>query len=382
MYKKIFFLFTIIFIIMATVTQNASAQKHSYYLFIGTYAPANENSLFVYKFSAANGEAQQISAVSDIENPSFFCLSEDHQYLYAVSETHGGKGGHVVAFHFDKKTGTLKKLNEVLSKGDDPCYIHLDRSGKWLFVANYTSGSLAVFPVKRNGQVGEAVQVITHYGHSIHLPQQSEAHVHCTLPSPDNKYILVADLGMDKIFTYHFNDKTGKLTAAHTPYVDVKPGSGPRHLLFSRDARYIYSIHELGDMITVFKNDQGKLSEEQIISTAPPGYEKRNWAAEIHFSADGKYLYASNRDDLNDMVVFTVNRQNGKLTYLDRYATGGKTLRYFMISPDGKYVLIGQRNGSDILLYQRNRETGLLTPLRQRIPVADAVCMEMIPEKL
>lgn len=365
---------------MSSTFGDASAQAHPYYLIVGTYAPANQNSLFVYKFDGKTGQAQKVSAVSDIENPSFFCLSADHQFLYAVSETHGGEGGHVAAYHFDKKTGHLKKLNEVLSKGDDPCYIHLDKTGRWLFVANYTSGSLSVFPVEKDGHVGKASQVIEHHGHSIHLPQQGEAHVHCTLPSPDNKYILVADLGMDKIFTYKFNDKTGKLTSANPPYVEVKAGTGPRHLLFSKNAKYVYAIHELGDMITVFKNNHGKLSEEQTISTAPPGFEQRNWAAEIQFSPDGKFLYATNRDPLNDIVAYKINERDGLLTYLNRYSTGGKTLRYFMLSPDGKFVLIGQRNGDSILMYKRDTKTGLLTATEQRIPVKDAVCMVMVEE--
>lgn len=365
---------------MSSTPKGASAQEHPYYLIVGTYAPTNQSSLFVYKFNDKTGQAQKVSAVSNIENPSFFCLSKNHQFLYAVSETHGGEGGHVAAYHFDKKTGQLKKLNEVLSKGDDPCYIHLDKTGRWLFVANYSSGSLAVFPVEKDGKVGEASQVIEHHGHSIHLPQQSEAHVHCTLPSPDNKYLLVADLGMDKIFTYDFNDETGHLKPANPPYVEVTAGTGPRHLLFSRNAKYVYAIHELGDRITVFKNDKGKLSEEQTISTAPPGFGQRNWAAEIQFSPDGKFLYAANRDPLNDLVVYRVDEKDGRLTYLNRYSTGGKTLRYFMLSPNGKFVLVGQRNGPDILMYQRDAKTGLLTAFNKKIPVTDAVCMVMIPE--
>lgn len=380
MKNKILFFFTFITIIMSTTSGNVSAQEHNDYLFIGTYAPKGSNSLFVYRFNPLTGKAESVSAISDIENPSFFCLSADHQFLYAVSETHGGEGGHVAAYHFDKKTGRLKKLNEVLSKGDDPCYIHLDKTGKWLFVANYSSGSLAVFPVEKNGEVGEAFQVIEHHGHSIHLPQQGEAHVHCTLSSPDNKYLLVADLGMDKIFTYNFNDNTGHLKPANPPYVEVTAGTGPRHLLFSQNAKQVYAIHELGDRITVFKNEHGRLSEEQTISTAPAGFKQRNWAAEIQFSPDGKFLYATNRDPLNDIVVYKVDKKNGKLTYLNRYSTGGKTLRYFMLSPNGNFVLIGQRNGPDILMYQRNAKTGLLKPLEQKIPVNDAVCMAMIPE--
>ncbi|MGH2644559.1 MAG: lactonase family protein, partial [Chitinophagaceae bacterium] len=209
---------------------------------------------------------------------------------------------------------------------------------------------------------------------------QGEAHVHCTLPSPDNKYLLVADLGMDKIFTYDFNDKTGHLKPANPPYVEVTAGTGPRHLLFSKDAKYVYAIHELGDRITVFKNDHGKLAQEQTISMAPAGFEQRNWAAEIQFSPDGKFLYASNRDPLNDIVAYKVNPVNGKLTYLNCYSTGGKTLRYFMLSPDGKFLLVGQRNGNNILMYKRNAKTGLLTALQQKIPVADAVCMVMVDE--
>lgn len=357
-----------------------TANKHinnEYYLFIGTYSPADSNSIFVYKFNSDSGKATFISAVSDIENPSFLTISPDHKNVYAVSETH--KNGKVNAYSFDADKGHLTYINQQLSGGDDPCNIITDTSGKWLFVANYSSGSLSVLPIETDGSVGKVHQNIAHQGHGINPDRQAEAHVHCAVMAPNNKDLFVTDLGMDQVFTYSFNEKTGHLSLGNPPIKDVTPGSGPRLMEFSPSGKYLYLIHEMSGQLTVFEYQSGKLIQVQRISNLPKNYHGKIWAADVHLSPDGKFLYATNRDDLNDIVTYRVSSQNGEITPIDRSPTGGKTPRNFTISPDGKYVLIGHKNGNEITIFKRNKKTGMLTLTLEHIPVAHVACLKMIP---
>ncbi len=353
--------------------------QHLYYLFIGTYNPADSNSLFVYRFNSDSGIAQLISTTSGIKNPTFFTLSPNHQHLYAVSETHHNNDGKVFAYSFHPKEGKLTFVNKQLVEGEDPCNIITDTSGQWLFVSNYTSGNLSVFPLKANGSIGKISQHIQHHGHSIVSPNQDKAHVHCAIMAPNNKDLFVTDLGMDQVFTYSFNEKTGHLSAGTPPTTTVTEGSGPRLMEFSPDGKYLYLIHELGGQITVFRYQSGKLKKVQEISNLPQNYKGRIWSADIHLSPDGKYLYAANRDDLNDIVTYKVNKSNGKITPIDRQSTRGKTPRNFMISPDGRYVLIGHKNSGDVTIFKRDKTSGRLTLTDNSIPVAHAVCLKMIP---
>lgn len=360
--------------IMATTNEKTS-EEQQFYLFIGTYAQKADDGLLVYRLNTTTLEADPVTAISGIENPTFFCFSADRSYLYVVSEVHGG--GSVYAYHFDRETGKLNLLNEQPCEGDDPCYIYLDKTGQWLFVGNYGSGSISVFPIEKNGTIGKAIQVIEHHGSSINLPQQSQAHVHCTISSPDNRFLMATDLGMDKIFVYQLDDETGRLSPADQPQVDVTPGFGPRHITFSKNGEYVYVIHELGGAVSVFKNENGKLSEEQVISTLPADYNGRIWAAELELSPDDRYLYASNRDDLNDIVIFSVDQENGKLSYISRISSGGQTVRNFTLSPNGKCLVAGHKNGNEVTIFKRDTDTGRLTSTDHKIIVPHAVCLEM-----
>lgn len=350
----------------------------SYYLFIGTYAPADSNGIFVYRVDRNTGRASFVSAVSGIENPSFLTLSPDHRFLYAVSETHGGQGGHVYAYAFDAAQGKLHYLDKQLSGGDDPCNIITDRSGKWVLVANYSSGSLSVLPVRGDGSVGKAVQTIHHHGHGI-KPQQESAHVHCIIQAPGGRDFFVTDLGMDKVFTYELDEDKGILSAGYPPYTSVLPGSGPRILDFSPDGSHLYLIQELGGEITVFEYQPGRLHIIQTISNLPEDYHGRIWAADIHFSPDGRFLYAANRDDLNDIVVYSVDPVTGKLAFISRTSTEGKTARNFALTPDGSFVLVGHQFGDQITVFKRDAHTGTLTLTDARINVPHAVCLKLIP---
>lgn len=349
-----------------------------YYLIVGTYAPASDPGIYVYRFHSATGKADLASTTEGIENPSFLTLSPDRRFLYAVSETHGGDGGQVYAYRFDRATGTLTLINKRRSGGDDPCNIITDAAGKWLFVSNYTSGSLSVFPLREDGSLGERTDHIQHEGHSV-KPQQASAHVHCVMPAPGGRDVFVTDLGMDRIFTYELDPGTGKLKAGTPPFTPVETGTGPRHLLFSPNGKFLYLIQELGGKVTVFRYDPGKLTQIQTLSTVPEGYHGRIWAADIHVSPDGKYLYASNRDDLNDIVIYAADPGTGRLTYRDRVKTGGQTARNFTLSPDGNYLLVGHQNGPEIHVFRRDAGSGALTRLDLPIPVPHAVCLKMCP---
>lgn len=352
--------------------------SHQYYLFIGTYSPADSNGIMVYRFDTGTGEASFVSAVSGIENPSFLTLSPDYRFLYAVSEMHGEAGGEVYAYAFDGQTGKLRFINKQLSNGKDPCNLVTDKTGKWLFVANYSSGNFSEFPIEQDGSIGKLKQTIQHHGRGIHLPQQSEAHVHCVIPAPNNRDIFVTDLGLDKVFTYELDAANGKLKAGDPPFTTVLPGSGPRILKFSPDGKFLYLIHEIGGDITVFSYTPGKLKIIQTLSDIPEIFHGRIWAADIHFSPDGKFLYASNRDDLNDIVTYSVNKTTGKLTFKNRIPSGEKTPRYFTLTPDGTFLLAGHKNGADITIFERNNESGLLANTGKRIHVPHTVCMKMI----
>lgn len=350
----------------------------AYYLIVGTYAPADSAGIYVFRFHPATGHADLVSTVTGIENPSFLTLSADLSHVYAVSETHGGKGGQVYAYAFDRTSGKLHFVNKRWSDGDDPCNIITDASGKWLFVSNYTSGSLSVFPLEKDGSLGAMAQHIQHEGHSV-KPQQKSAHVHCVMPAPGGRDVFVTDLGMDRIFTYELNAKTGQLAPGEPPYTPVATGTGPRHIIFSLDGKFLYLIQELGGEVTVFRYEPGKLTQVQTLSNVPKDYHGRIWAADIHFSPDGKFLYAANRDDLNDIVIYAVDQTTGKLTYQDRVKTGGQTARNFTLSPAGKYLLVGHQNGPEIHVFNRDAATGGLTRLNTSIPVPHAVCLKMCP---
>ncbi len=353
-------------------------QGNTYYLLIGTYSPADSNGIFVYKFNTDSGKATFVSAVSGIENPSYLTLSPNKKKVYAVSETHEGLDGSVFAYSFHADSGRLEYINQQPDQGANPCYLTTDDDGQYLFVANYTSGNLSVLSLSSNGAVDSIVQNIQHHGHSVVSPNQDQAHVHCAVMSPDSNILFVTDLGLDKIFAYNYNEKTGKLTPGSPATYSVTKGSGPRMMTFSPDGKYLYLIQELGGQITTFRYDSGKLTKVQEISNLPEGYEGRIWGADIHISPDGAFLYATNRDDLNDIVTYKVNKENGKIMPVNRQPTGGKTPRYFTITPDGRYVLIGHQNGNAITIFKRNRKTGKLTMTDSRILVPHAVCLKMI----
>jgi 6-phosphogluconolactonase len=355
----------------------ASAQ--SFYLFAGTYTGSGSKGIYVYNFNSQTGKAKWVSNTDSSTNPSYLTVAHNGDFVYAVNETNGANPGRVSAYAFNKNKGTLEFLNTVLSGGDDPCYISTSNDDKWAAVANYTSGSVAVFPVNKNGSIQPYSQLIKDSGSSINKDRQATAHVHEAVFSPDNAYLFTPDLGMDKVMIYKFNHLSKQPLKPSSPaFVKAAPGSGPRHFAIHPNKKYAYLIHELSGTVTTYSYNNGKLIQLQDLPAHPAGYSGTIGSAEIAISPDGKFLYASNRGDENTITIFSINSSTGKLK-LDGYqSTLGKGPRNFIIDPTGNFLLAANQNTDNIVIFKRNKQTGLLIKNGEEIHVPKPVCLQML----
>ncbi len=357
----------------------SAAQEH--YMIIGTYDSPKSEGVYVYKFNSTDGSAKEISHVK-ISNPSFVTFSPGGKFLYAVNEVapQDGKGGDIAAFEFNKATGILTFINRQLSGGDHPCHVETDKTGKWVFASNYSSGTLSVLPIHTDGSLGTA-KTIQHTGMGKNPQRQKGPHTHGAIISSDNHQLFVTDLGIDKVMIYSFDDATGKLKPAPQPFVQSVPGSGPRLFTFHPNNRFAYVIEELSGTVVVFKYKKNKISVKQRISTLPAGDTSFAGSADIHVSPDGKFLYASNRGDANTIVIYSINKKNGQLRLIGHQSTLGKTPRNFSIDPSGKYLLCENQNSDEIVIFRRDVATGLLTDSGNRVSVGKPVCIKWISTK-
>lgn len=361
------------------MTLPAFAISQEYYLLVGTYTSGRSEGIYVYKFNSATGDTSYVS-MAKASNPSYLAVSKNKKYVYAVSEDGDDKGS-VAAFSFNKKTGTLQFLNKHSSGGDHPCYVAINESGKWVAVANYSGGNFSLLGVSPDGYLRAAERTINHSGSGPNKERQDKPHVHSTVFDPSDKHLLVQDLGIDKIMVYTFDDKTGELKAAKIPSNSTVPGSGPRHIDFHPNGDYVYLMEELSGNVTAYSYNKGKLQFLQTIPAVKEGYKGPVGSADIHVSPDGKFLYASNRGDENDIAIFAIDKSTGKLTLKGHQSVLGRTPRNFSIDPTGQYLLAANQNSNDIVIFKRDKETGLLTDTGKKILVDKPVCLKWIAVK-
>lgn len=353
-----------------------TAQNNENYMLVGTYNSPKSEGIYVYKFNSETGEATAVSSVAT-GNPSYLAVSPDEKYVYSVHEVdRSNVGGSISAFTFDKATGRLTEINRQATGGDHPCYVSIDQTGKWVFAGNYTSGSLSLFPVNRDGSLQPSSKLIQHTGKGAHPTRQDKPHVHCTYISPDNRWLFVPDLGIDKVMIYSFDPKTGKMEAGKQPFSLATPGAGPRHFTFHPNSNYAYLIEELSGHVVAYKYDNGILTELQRIKTTPEGQTGYAGSADIHVSPDGKFLYASNRGDFNSIAIYKIDKDKGTLTNVGYQSTLGKAPRNFNFDPSGNFLLVGNQDSDEIVIFQRNTETGALTDTGKRISVGKPVCIK------
>ena len=364
-----------LFIILLPLCLYAQGQKE-HYLVVGTYTGEKSEGIYVFRFNSEDGSFKETSHVKT-PNPSYLVFSKDEKYVYAVAEdAKDGNGGEIASFSFDKGTGTLTFINKQLTGGDHPCYVEVDKTGKWVFAGNYSSGNLSVLPINKDGNLGNAAAVIQHSGSGKNQDRQEKPHVHCTIISPDNKWLYVPDLGIDKVMIYAFDENNGQLKPAGQPFAESTPGAGPRHLTFHPNGKYAYLVEELTGHVVAFQMENGRLQSIQRISTLPAGAEGNPGSADIHVSPDGKFLYASNRGDFNNIAIFKIDGKNGALGLVGFQSTLGKTPRNFNFDPTGNFLLVGNQASDEIVIFRRDLKTGLLSDTKKRIAVGKPVCLK------
>jgi 6-phosphogluconolactonase len=321
--------------------------------------------------------------VAETTNPSFLAIHPNHRFLYTVNETgdyKGQKSGAVTAFSIDPGTGKLMQLNQVASGGADPCYITVDKTGKYVLIANYTGGSISAFPVLADGRLGEASAFIQHSGHGANPKRQEGPHAHSIDLSPDNRFAIVDDLGLDETLVYKFDSSKGSLTLNDPPFAQAAPGAGPRHFALHPNGKFGYVLDEMGSTVSAFSYDAagGVLRPLQTISSLPKGFAGHNDAAEIEVHPSGKFLYASNRGH-DSIAVFAIDQKQGTLTLIAHVLTKGASPRNFAIDPTGKLILAENEKSDNVVVFRIDPQTGRLTPTGKVLDISQPVCVKFVP---
>jgi len=371
---------------LVCISVNADdTSSRQFLVYFGTYTGAKSQGIYVSRFDSASGTLSAPALAAKAFNAASLAVAPDHRFLYAVNETdhfNGQPGGSVTAFKLDAATGKLEFINQQPSGGASPCYLAADPTGKYALVANYNSGSVAVLPVQTNGALGPPTAVIQHHGSSVNRQRQAGPHAHCVAVDAANHRVFVCDLGLDKVMIYRLNETSGTLAADKHPWAKLKAGSGPRHIAFGPDKRFAYVISEMSSTLTAFSYDpkRGILKEIQTVSTLPGDFHGKNACAEVAVHPSGKFVYGSNRGD-DSIAVFAVDEPGGRLNFVERQSTRGKTPRCFAIDPTGEYLIAANQDSDRIAVFRINAQTGQLTWTGQTVEVGKPACVAFVPMK-
>jgi 6-phosphogluconolactonase len=350
-------------VLLTLLSAASSAQAADYLVYAGTYSKGDSRGIYAFHFNTSSGKLSGPTLAAETLNPSFLAEHPNHRFLYAVNE--GGDGGNKVsAFAIDPKSGKLTPLNAVSSQGSGPCHLAVDATGKWLAVANYNNGTMAILGINPDGTLVEATKFETHTGTSANPQRQRGPHAHCVLFSPDNRFLLLADLGLDKIFVYKFDPATGVLTPNDPPSASVTAGAGVRHLAFHPNGRVLYSINEIGNTITAFHYDpaKGALDAFQYETTLPEGFKGNSSTAEVAVNRAGTRVYGSNRGN-DSIALFAIDPRRETLSPMDHTSTLGKTPRHFTLDPTGNFLLVANQDSNDITVFKVHPGSGQLRPV-------------------
>jgi 6-phosphogluconolactonase len=386
-------LFPLTFQLTAAPSSNAE-----YWVYYGTYTGfkfiargeptghSTSQGIYVSRFRPSTGEVSEPQLAIKTVNPSFIAVHPNQRSVYAVMEDplsigpYRDKASSVSAFAIDRATGKLRLLNTVPASGTSTCYISIDRSGKHAMVANFGSGSVAVFPIKEDGSLGPKTGFDQHKGKSVDPVYQAGPHAHSIDVTPDERFAVSSDLGMDKLLAYKYDAKAGTLTPNSAgPFLSIKPATGgPRHFTFSPDGKFGYSVSEMSGVITVVKIDanSGTLSEVQSVSMKPKFFDENAnnvklnsfHSGEIYLLPNGKFLYASNRGP-DTIAVFAVDQTKGTIRPVEEVSSRGLIPRAFGIDPTGTYMFVANQASDDVIPFFIDAQTGRLTPTRQVIKV-------------
>lgn len=349
-------------------------------VYIGTYTNTGKSrGIYIYRFDEKTGALTPYKIVENVVDPSFLAIDKKRKFLYAVNETEnyeGKKSGAVSSFKI-ADDGDLQFLNQRASLGGAPCHLTVSDNEKYVLLANYSGGNIAVFPLGKDGQLGESAEFIQHRGSSVNKKRQESAHAHSINLDHKNHFAYVCDLGVDKVFIYQFDDKTGKLVPNPAQeFFQTAPGAGPRHFTFHPNNKFAFLINELDSTIISLACDakQGTLRELQTISALPENYQGTSYCADIHVSPNGKFLYGSNRGH-DSIAAYKIDEENGLLELLGFAPTGGKYPRNFAIAPNGEFLLAANQNSDNVTVFKVN-ENGTLEPTPQNLKIPSPVCLK------
>lgn len=368
-------------ILFATAAFAASSR---YIVYVGTYTQGDGHAKGIYaiRYDASTGKTSSPELAVETTNPSWVAVAPNGRFLYAVNELgnyEGPNSGGLSAFAVDQTTGKLTFLNEVATRGAGPCYATVDHTGKYVLVANYDGGSVAVFPILADGKLGAATAFVQHTGHGTNPERQEGPHAHSVVMTPDNRFAIVNDLGLDELLVYKFDSTTGKLTPNDPPFAKVDPGAGPRHFALAPNGKFAYVINEMGRTVTAFSADlhAGVFKPIGSVSTLPSGFSGRNDDAEIEVHPSGKFLYASNRGE-DSIAIYAIDPAKGTLKQIGDVPTGGKEPRSFAIDPTGKLLFAANQNSDSIVIFRIDTKTGQLTPTGEKLDVPSPVSIQFL----
>jgi 6-phosphogluconolactonase len=362
-------------------------------VFIGTYTDpilfgtgkilqGKGEGIYVYRLDHSSGGLEFVSKTTGITNPSYLAFDVTQKFLYAVNElkTYEAKPtGTVSAFAVDAKTGKLEILNRQLTHGTDPCHVLVDEQRKYVFVANFMSGSVCVLPVRDDGSLGEASDFIQHQGSSIDPARQKGPHAHSVTLDASNRFAFVPDLGLDRLMVYRFDPQRGMLEANAVPWIKMKPGAGPRHVSFHPGGRFAYLVNELDSTVAVLSYDgrAGTFEHLQTVPTLPEGFGGESTCADIQVSASGTFVYASNRGH-DSIVIYRIDPLAGRLSTVGHEPTQGKTPRSFGIDPTGSFLLVANQDSDTIVSFRIDPDSGVLQPTGHVTQIPTPVCVKFL----
>jgi 6-phosphogluconolactonase len=369
----------------ADVSAPANAQE--FFVYFGTYTNDKSKGIYRARLTVDTGKLSPAELAAECPDPSFLAVHPKSNFLYAIDEgsdpaktpTRGVSG-----FALDRATGALTPLNSQSAGSPGPCHLAVDHEGRCVLVANYSGGSVAALPLAADGRLGAPTAVLKHTGSSVNPARQKEPHAHVVTVSPDNHYVLAADLGIDKVLVYRLDAKRAALAPNDPPAAVLPPGSGPRHVAFHPNGKFVYVINELLCTVAAFRFDaaRGTLSELQVVSTLPagetvkPGYS----TAEVAVHPSGKFLYGSNRGH-DSIVVFAIDAATGRLTPVEHQSTQGHTPRHFALDPSGTWLLAENQASDSVVVFRIDPRSGRLTPTGQTLAVPSPVCAVFVRSK-
>ena len=369
--RKILFSLTFCMIYFTGCVSAQKTDKTDLFLLAGSYSDGTTPGISVYNFNIQTGDFRYISDIKQVENPSYLVVSQDERLVYSVNETQEGAAS---AFRFDKSKGVLSFVNSQPAKGSGPCYINLDKGGNFIITANYNGGNVSVFPLNSDGSIKPMSMNI-----NLNIPESPVSHIHTAAFSPDETRLLITDLGKDLIYTFKINPEARDSFLVLPPenITVQETGSGPRHLAFHPNGKYLYCINELSGKVTVFEYNNGIQKAIQSIASDTAKAAGRIGSADIHLTSDGRFLYSSNRLRSDGIAIFSVNPDNGQLTSIGYQLTGIHP-RNFIITPNNKFLLCANLNSNNVQIFEIDSVTGLLHNTGKEININKPVCLKWI----